>query len=275
MDNSVSIPTVNRYIAYSIFLNNKKEIHRLPEMIGIDEFKGNAGKYKYQLQIIDLQTKKVVDIVKFRTYDDLEQYFSRISNRKEVVFVTMDLYSPFKLIIQDKFFNATIVADTFHYTRLVLNVLDSARIDFQRNLSKEYRKYFKGIQKILMMRECELTNYLKERLIEAFRICPDLKKIYDIKEKFLFVNDAIGSSEKEILFRNWLYETESSDMYKYFKSTINTFRTWHKYISNSFKYELSNGITEGMNNKIKVLKRISYGFRNFDNFRNRILIACA
>ena len=43
------------------------------------------------------------------------------------------------------------------------------------------------------------------------------------------------------------------------------------YASNSFKYRYTNAFTEGMNNNIKVLKRIAYGYRNFNNFRNRIL----
>ena len=61
-----------------------------------------------------------------------------------------------------------------------------------------------------------------------------------------------------------------------FKSVVKTFRNWYTPIANSFKYpDLSNGKTEGINNKIKVFKRVSYGFRNFDNFRNRILIACS
>lgn len=59
-----------------------------------------------------------------------------------------------------------------------------------------------------------------------------------------------------------------------FKAHLCTFHQWAKYIKNSFKTNLSNGVTEGFNNKIKVIKRIAYGFRNFENFRLRILLAC-
>ena len=120
----------------------------------------------------------------------------------------------------------------------------------------------------------ELKDYSKERLLTAFELSPELKKLYDIKEEFLKINDTCGYEEKEKLFRNWIFKTESTCL-KYFKSCLKTLRNWHKYISNSFKYNISNGIVEGTNNKIKVLKKVSYKFRNFKNFRNKILIACS
>lgn len=274
IDNNVSIPTVNRYIGYAVFLNNKSSITRFPTRIGIDEFKGNAGKDKYQLQIIDLDTGKIVDIVKSRKYDDLEEYFSKITNRKDVIVVAMDLYNPFKRIIKDKFPNAQIVADCFHYTRIVTSVLDKLRIEIQRNMSKEHRSYFKGIQKLLCMRYSNIKGNGTDRLQSAFDISPKLKEFHTIKESFFKINDCTDSKEKEKLFREWLFSTEN---YKYseYSSCLKTLRAWHKYITNAFELGLSNARTEGTNNKIKVLKRISYGFRNFNNFRNRILISCS
>ena len=46
---------------------------------------------------------------------------------------------------------------------------------------------------------------------------------------------------------------------------------WSEYILNSFDVPYTNGFTEGCNNKIKVLKRVCFGVRNFETFRNRIL----
>ncbi|MEG0407911.1 MAG: transposase [Bacilli bacterium] len=57
-----------------------------------------------------------------------------------------------------------------------------------------------------------------------------------------------------------------------FNSAVKTLRQWYAYISNSFKLGYSNGPTEEKNNLIKVIKRISFGFRNLINFRNRILL---
>ena len=82
-------------------------------------------------------------------------------------------------------------------------------------------------------------------------------------------------SKQRQLLREWLLEVESSGI-KEFKAAITAFRNNYSYILNALKYRhISNGPTEGFNNKIKVLKRISYGVRNFKYFRNRILMAMA
>lgn len=77
----------------------------------------------------------------------------------------------------------------------------------------------------------------------------------------------------EKAFLNWIKYAGSVGI-KEFESCINTFRNWNKEILNAFKYGYTNGKTEGYNSKIKVLKRISYGLRNFNRFRNRILHIC-
>lgn len=77
--------------------------------------------------------------------------------------------------------------------------------------------------------------------------------------------------KKEKAFRKWLDDAESSTI-KEFKSPVKTLRQWHEYISNSFKLNISNGPVEGKNNLIKTLKRISFGFRNLNNFKARILL---
>ena len=53
---------------------------------------------------------------------------------------------------------------------------------------------------------------------------------------------------------------------------IKTMKRYREYIVNSVKYKYSNGPLEGFNNKIKLVKRVSYGYNSFDNFRLRILI---
>ena len=103
----------------------------------------------------------------------------------------------------------------------------------------------------------------------------DLRKAYFIKELFVDILDENAYSKQRTLFSEWLREVENSGIEE-FKVAITAFRNNYKYILNSLKYRhISNGPTEGLNNKIKVLKRISYGVRNFKYFRNRILMAMA
>ena len=110
-----------------------------------------------------------------------------------------------------------------------------------------------------------------EKLLYAFENFPILKYAYNLKNKFLDIKKANSFDEKEKLFREWLNEAECSTINE-FKKCISTLREWHEYISNYFRLNYSNGPTEGKNNLIKSVKRISFGFRNFSNFRSRILI---
>lgn len=271
-DNNVCIPTVIRYMNYSILLNNK-HLARLPKRIGIDEFKGNCNHNKYQFHIFDLDTHKTIDILESRTYDFLENYFSKftLQERLNVEIVSMDLYSPFKRVIKDKLQHATIIADTFHFTRIAMQPLDELRLNLWRNTKSKEKKYFKNIKHALMKDISKLKEKESDKLLYAFELSPILKYAYMLKQQFLDIKKLSSFEDKEKAFRKWIEDAECSTI-KEFSSAVKTLRQWHEYISNSFKFNLSNGPVEGKNNLIKTLKRISFGFKNLRNFRNRILI---
>ena len=271
-DNNICIPTVVRYMHYNIFLSGKYQV-KLPERIGIDEFKGNCNGSKYLFHIFDLDTHKTIDILQSRTYDFLENYFSKFSleERCKVKVVSMDLYSPFKKVIKDKFYNTTIIADSFHFTRIVMNALDELRLNLWRNTKGKEKTYFKYLKNSLMKDSSKAKFTDLEKLNYAFSLSPVLEYGYNLKQKFLDIKKKKTFEEKELAFKNWLNEAETSTI-KEFKTPVKTLRQWHKYISNAFELNLSNGPVEGKNNLIKTLKRISFGFKKLSNFRARILL---
>ena len=271
-DNNISTPTVVRYMHYNFYLSNKHNFE-LPEKIGIDEFKGNCNCEKYQLHIFDLDTRKTIDIVKSRKYDDLEAYFSSFSleQRCKVKVVSMDLYSPFKRIIKDKFYHALIVADCFHFTKLVIQALDELRLNLWRNTKGNEKRYFKNLKLSLAKDASKLTEKGSEKLLYAFEFSPILKYAYQLKQQFLDIKKLTSYDEKEKAFRKWLDDAESSTISE-LKKPVKTLRQWHEYISNSFRLNISNGPVEGKNNLIKTLKRISFGFRNLTNFKEKIIL---
>ena len=271
-DNHISIPTVVRFMHYNILFSNKYNV-RLPERIGIDEFKGNCNGSKYLFHIFDLDTHKTIDILQSRTYNFLEDYFSKFSfeQRANVKVVSMDLYSPFKRVVKDKFFKATIVADNFHFTRIVMNALDELRLNLWRNAKGKEKLYFKNLKHALMKDSSKAKPKELEKLLYAFEFSPTLKYAYKLKQDFLDIKKKPSFEEKEKAFRKWLNDAECSTIDE-FKTPVKTLRQWHEYISNAFKLNLSNGPVEGKNNLIKTLKRLSFGFKNLNNFRARILL---
>ncbi len=98
----------------------------------------------------------------------------------------------------------------------------------------------------------------------------DLRLAHSSKEQFYEICQSTKYSEQRQAFADWIKRAEESGL-KEFKGCANTYRNWYKEILNAFKYGYTNGVTEGFNNKIKVLKRVSYGVRDFKRFRTRIL----
>ncbi len=127
----------------------------------------------------------------------------------------MDLYNPLKKIIKEKFINAKIIADKFHYTRIILNALDTRRLNLWRNSKGYERRYFKGCKRVLMKNLKNTTTKQKERLLYLFDQSPLLKESYKLKEDFINIKDLETFEEREKAFRKWLFEAESSTLEEY------------------------------------------------------------
>ena len=271
-DNNMSSQNVSRLM--NKFLPIFHNTYSLPEAIGIDEFRGNSGGNKFQVVITNLKTHKVIDVISDRSQDALYNFFSKISNPKDVKLVTMDLSLFFKYIIADIFPNAKIIADTFHFTRLMHWALDNVRKDVQKDLPKEMRIYFKRSRSVLHKRANELNPDEYNQLTNMLDYNENLRWAYSIVQNLFEIIDEKNPDKKVRLFKEFMTYASNCDLPE-FNKHIQTYFKWHKYIINSFYTNYSNGITEGLNTKIKTLKRISFGFRNFQNFRLRILLACS
>ena len=271
-DNNMSSQNVSRLMNkfMPIFHNTTS----LPEAIGIDEFRGNSGGNKFQVVITNLKTHKVIDVISDRSEDALYNFFRKISNPKNVKLVAMDLSLFFKKIIADVFPNAKIIADTFHFTRLMHWALDNVRKEVQKGLPKDMRIYFKRSRSVLHKRINDLNPDEYNQLTNMLDYNENLRWAYSIVQNLFEIIDEKNPDKKVALFKEFMTYASNCDLPE-FNKHIQTYFKWHKYIINSFYTNYSNGITEGLNTKIKTLKRVSFGFRNFQNFRLRILMACS
>ncbi len=268
---------VSTHTVYKILgtLNNSSD--RIGEAISIDEFKGNAGTEKYQTIVVDPIKHKVLDILYSRKSACLVEYFKSLdkSKRMNVKYFSCDMNKTFIDMAKTYFPNAKIVVDRYHFIRQVYWALENVRKNVQKSMSKTLRRYYKRSRHIITARKSNLSEENKAALNLMLEYSEDLRKAHFIKELFIELLDEKSYSKQRVLLREWLLEVESSGI-KEFNAAITAFRNNYKYILNSLKYRhISNGPTEGFNNKIKVLKRISYGVRNFTYFRNRILMATA
>lgn len=262
---NVSAMTAMRYFRC---VNHKPT--ELPEVLSLDEFKGNSGGQKYNSIVADSRNHKVIDILPNRYENDLIRYFSQFESRKNVKYFVCDMNPHFRQVGKICFKNAVVVADRYHVIWQAYWAMERVRKNEQNKLSTSFRKYFKK-SKYLLMRPIEkLTGEEASKLALMLEISPRLADAYRLKNEFLTVIRSKSSAEGRKKLVDWLSSVEVMDLPE-FRDCTKAYHNWFKEILNSMDVPWSNGFIEGCNNKTKVLKRVCFGMRNFRNFRNRIL----
>lgn len=287
--NRVSINTIKNELL-SATSTIPDYIKNLPKVISFDEFKADTQEGKYAFILNDPIHKKVLDILPNRKKEYLIQYFNNTKNRHSVEFVISDMYEPYLIVTRTMFPKAKYVVDRFHYTTYIMDALDDIRIRLQKEYgerSKEY-KLLKNKKNVSLLRKygneikwwVEVERYKNGHIIkmlpgdilrEILNISEELRKGYILKEEFLdIVNHAtMDDVDKQLI--HWISKCIKEDVFEFIEAA-GTIARWKEYIVNSFTDKrYSNGFTEGINNKIKVIKRIGFGYKNFKLFRARIL----
>ena len=151
---------------------------QLPEVVSLDEFKGNSGGQKYNSIVADPQNRKVIDILPNRYESDLIKYFSQFESKKNVKYFVCDMNPHFRQVAKVCFKNAVIVADRYHVIRQVYWAMERVRKNEQNKLSARFRKYFKKSRYLLMKPIEKLDNH----------IIPDLGDFYITQVNATMIN---------------------------------------------------------------------------------------
>ena len=280
---NISNSTVNREISKSKD-DHKINIHYLPEVLCIDEFKSTkdaAGSMSFIY--CDAKKRRIIDIVENRQLAFLKTYFYRYTRkaRKKVKFVVMDMYKPYVSLVKELFPNAKIIFDKFHVINNLSKALDKTRIALMKKADdKAYRK-LKRYGRLLLKDKYDLdgVNFKKQRCFDKAVSQEDIVDcLLDLDEELkrtysAYQNILSAIKRKDVTALEQLLDEKQPEVSSYMKTALKTSKTNKEYILNSVRYGFTNGIVEGFNNKIKALKRIAFGYRSFLNFRNRILIS--
>lgn len=242
------------------------------DVISIDEFKGNTDGEKYNCIIADPKRKIVLDILPKRYKSDLQIYFFKINKniRDKIKIFISDMWQTYFDIAKDKFKNAKFVVDKYHWIRQVIWAFENIRKKEQKIFSKEYRKYFKRSKSLLTKRFEFLKDEQKQQVNIMLYYSENIRIAHNLKEEFFEILECKNRNEAKKKLTEWILYAQSCGL-KSFEDCANTFVNWSTGILNSFDTQYTNGFIEGCNNKIKVLKRNAYGYKNFKRFRNRIL----
>jgi len=264
-EHNISAPTAARYFELVDY-----KCKSLPEVLSIDEFKGNAGGEKFQCIITDAKNHKVLDILPNRKQEDLIAYFRTFSTRNSVKYFVMDMSRSYLEIASICFPNAKVIIDKYHVVRQVLWDFEKVRKAEQQAFSDQRRKYFKRSRRLLLKNPKRLSEEEADQVTIMLESSQRLREAYHLKNKFLEFMQSENRYIATERLRNWVLLAELANLPE-LKTSLTAIHNWDQYILNAFDYHYTNGFTEGCNNKIKVLKRVSFGVRDFPRFRNRIL----
>jgi transposase len=204
------------------------------------------------LEVID--SHKQVDIIQVLKQQPLEV-------RQQVEEVSIDMWGGFPKVVTEVFPNAEIVFDRFHVMKPVNEELNKVR--------RQVGIKLKGSKFILLKNKVHLTASEQIKLETLLSHSPRLRLTYELKEKFRDIferHQSVEAGKAQLL--DWLKEARPV-----YSDVLETIRNHLDGICNYFLSRTTSGVMEGINNRIKLIKRQGYGFVNFDNFRARLL-AC-
>lgn len=282
--NNVSSSSVNRIlhdISKDLLVKNNGV---LPTVMGIDELKATKDTISKMAFIIVNQDKhNIFDLNNSRLSLDIEKYFKRYqkSERDKVKFITMDLYKPYYKLMHRLFRNAILISDRFHIVIQVRDALDNTRIKLCNKTNPDYRK-LKKYWKLILKKEEDLDDK-KKKYSKCFRKEMTQKEIvtYIINTDKTLYNDyqiyqglikSINDRDKETYLNIVHNNKNNKNISNKMKKALKTYINLEEYIINSFDYEYSNGITEGMNNLIKQIKHTACGYRKFNHLKARVML---
>jgi transposase len=257
----------------------RKELAERPvskvRAVGMDEFAMKKGHRDYATVIVDLEHVEIIDILEYREQAKLIEYFKNKGTEwcENIEVFCSDMWQGFINTAKAVFPHATLVVDRFHFFSYLNKAVDSQRKSLRRQFKDQ--EEFKRLKWALLKNPENLTPAQKDKLDRAFLQSRELKLIYDHKEKFRAIfNQNLTRKQGEIELNKWMEEAKKMKN-KHLNDFLYMLNDWKEYVLNYFIHRFTTSVIEGINNSIKTVKRMGYGFRNFANFKQRVLISFA
>lgn len=209
----------------------------------------------------DLQTRKAVAVIAGQRQTDVEKLLERHVQRDQVQAVVIDLSEPERQAILTVLPEAAIVADKFHVVALAHQAL----------LEVRGGRRMPGNNAWLLHRNIErLGQPDSERLAGILQKDASIANAWRLKEGLRAVYRARSAQRATKELSQWIEDAEASGL-RPFQRTARTLSKWREELLNYWRYPLTNAMVEGKHNRVKVLKRRAYGYRNDRTFSLRIL----
>lgn len=262
------------------YISKKKGSFDLSQLrrLGMDEISLRKGQGDYVVVLVDLDKNELIGLVESRKHKDIRDVLESWGDEvlSQIKEVSIDLSGNYRGLVRKVLPNADIVADRFHVMKLVNEELNRARnaekkaTDELKDESKkeELQAVLKNSKYAILKPEERLTEKQANKLEEVKQTFPKLAEMHRQKEAFRSIfEEAKDWTGGVFQLLDWLHDVQNT-----FRDSAATIGRWFGEISNYFETRTTSGAVEGINNRLKLIKRSGYGFRNFANFRLRCLI---
>ena len=288
----ISVSSINHLLDKVIKVKRRP----MPEIISVDEFCSfnSDVESKYACLLIDYKRGCIIDVLPSRRSDWLCQYLNSIpfEEMKNIKYIVMDMYKPYKDSFSRFNKNITFVVDPFHYISYVTDAIERVRVRIMKKfLTTDYEyKLLKGYRRLLLtkyepdsyrkLRRIQILGdkrmYNSDILVQILLIDEEIKEAYELGHEFLKQLDKMDYKTFCQFLKTTIERFKKSNL-KEFRKVGETYENWSQEICNSYLLiddgkRLSNGKIEGMNNKVKTLKKTCYGLTNFDHLRKRVFL---
>lgn len=247
-----------------------------PRAIGIDELSIRKG-HDYRIIVSDLEKGRPIWVGgSGRKEEDLDLFFAQLGPKKtqRIELAVMDMWKAFKSSTVKNAPQAQIIYDKFHILRHLNDALDEVRRQEYHRLSGKNRSYIKGHRYTLLSGWENLTLDGQQSLKKLFRANKRLNVAYLLKESFgeLWSYNTPGWARR--FFDNWRESLKWQRLPSFEKFAAMVDRNWEGIASYCQpENKVSLGMVEGINNKIRVLQRRAYGYRDEEYLKLKIIAA--
>jgi len=250
----------------------RPKLKKLKE-IAIDEIY-LGKKHKYITLVLDLESGAVVFVGDGKGADALKPFWKRLkSSKAKIQAVATDMSPAYISAVQKHLPNARLVFDRFH----VMKLMNEKLTELRRQLYREakdllHKSVLKGIRWLLLKNPENLNEEKNEheRLEEALKLNRSLSVAYYLKDELRLFWEQPGYHAANRFLTDWCRRAEASGI-RLLKTFANTLRGHRQGLLAWYSHPISTGPLEGTNNKIKLMQRRAYGYRDLELFKLRIL----
>lgn len=249
------------------FLNTtyQKISYKKLAYLSMDEFSIKKG-HTYMTVFLDIRTGRIIHAVQGRSVDDIRPFLERLAkNASHLKAIAMDMSVSYISAIKKYLPHVSIVFDRFHVMKMLNEALDDIRKTERAKHEKEGQSIGKGDRFLFLKNFDTLEADEKGRLQTLFKINKTLARAHALKEQLREFWNKTSKREGALFLIKWIFSAMASQIPGIIK-VANTLLNHYEGLLNYFEHRISNGKIEGVNNKIKVLKRNAYGYRDYEYF---------